>query len=88
MPYLILSGAMLVLALFIAFANLLRIDRTGARESGSFKALMAHRNLMLGVVCIFAYVGGEVSIGSCLINFPGEGRIAGLSAAYAAPCVG
>jgi FHS family L-fucose permease-like MFS transporter len=39
---------------------------------------------VLGAVAIFLYVGAEVSIGSFLINFLGEGNIAGLSHADAA----
>jgi FHS family L-fucose permease-like MFS transporter len=41
-------------------------------------------HLVLGVIAIFLYVGGEVSIGSFLINFLGEPRVAGLGAADAA----
>ncbi len=86
-PYLALGAALVTLAVFFALAKLPKIahrEERGARASGS---LFAHRHLVLGAIGIFAYVGGEVSIGSFLINFMGEDRIAGLSAADAAPYV-
>ena len=46
--------------------------------------MLSHRHLLLGAIGIFLYVGGEVSIGSFLINFIGERNIAGLSHAEAA----
>jgi fucose permease len=39
---------------------------TRCHQRGS---VLAHRHLLLGVIGIFLYVGGEVSIGSFLINF-------------------
>jgi FHS family L-fucose permease-like MFS transporter len=86
-PYLALGAALVALALFFALAKLPKIahrEEPGARAAGS---LFAHRHLVLGAIGIFAYVGGEVSIGSFLINFMGEGKIAGLSAGAAAPYV-
>lgn len=38
-----------------------------------------YKHLVLGAIGIFVYVGGEVSIGSFLINFLGEPSIAGLA---------
>jgi MFS transporter, FHS family, L-fucose permease len=85
-PYLWLAAALLALALVFALVRLPRIAQPArARNEGS---LFAHRHLVLGAIGIFLYVGGEVSIGSFLINFLEEGRIAGLSAAEAAPYVG
>jgi len=46
-----------------------------------------YRHLVLGAVGIFVYVGGEVSIGSFLVNFLGEPHIAGLDHAAAAKYV-
>ena len=40
---------------------------------------MRYRNLLYGIVAIFFYVGGEVSIGSLLISFLKLENIAGLS---------
>jgi FHS family L-fucose permease-like MFS transporter len=42
-------------------------------------SLLSHPQLVMGAIGIFLYVGGEVSIGSFLINFLGEPHIAGLA---------
>ncbi|MFL6672290.1 MAG: sugar MFS transporter [Massilia sp.] len=88
-PYLALAAALAVLAVLFALARLPRIshaaDAAGEREvKGS---VWAHRHLVLGAIAIFLYVGGEVSIGSFLINFLGEGNVAGLDHAKAAQYV-
>lgn len=84
-PYLALAAALLVLAVLFKFARLPRITDDavpgGAATAGS---ALAHPNLVLGAVGIFVYVGGEVSIGSFLINFLGEPNIASLSHGEAA----
>lgn len=86
-PYLALGAALLALALFFALAKLPRIAQRAPDSAGAEGSVFAHKHLVLGAVGIFAYVGGEVSIGSFLINFMGEGRIAGLNPAEAAPYV-
>jgi FHS family L-fucose permease-like MFS transporter len=88
-PYLVLAGALLALAVLFAIARLPKIvdaEQPGGETAG-WSAVLKHRHLVLGAVAIFLYVGGEVSIGSFLINFLGEGHVAGLSAADAAPYV-
>jgi FHS family L-fucose permease-like MFS transporter len=88
-PYLALAGALLVLAILFALARLPKIaDAEQGETKGGFSAVLKHRHLALGAVAIFLYVGGEVSIGSFLINFIGEPQVAGLSAADAAHYVG
>jgi FHS family L-fucose permease-like MFS transporter len=88
-PYLALAGALLVLAILFAFARLPKIadGELPAGEVAGWSAVLKHRHLVLGAVAIFLYVGGEVSIGSFLINFIGDPKVAGLSAADAAPFV-
>ncbi|HEU4852878.1 MAG TPA: sugar MFS transporter [Telluria sp.] len=85
-PYLALAAALLVLAVLFAFARLPKITHAddGAATTEGAKGALAHRHLVLGAIGIFVYVGGEVSIGSFLINFFGEAHIAGLSHADAA----
>jgi len=46
-----------------------------------------HRHLVLGALAIFLYVGGEVSIGSFLVNYFSESTIGGLSTAEAGEMV-
>ncbi|MBC7656562.1 MAG: sugar MFS transporter [Frankiaceae bacterium] len=90
-PYLILGGLLALLAIFFALARLPRVthvDNTataGGADAG--RSVLSHRNLVLGAIAIFLYVGGEVSIGSFLINYMGEGNVAGLPAATAAKFV-
>jgi MFS transporter, FHS family, L-fucose permease len=90
-PYLILAGALLLLAVLFALAKLPRIshaeDPAAPLDGQASRSLLQHRNLVLGTLAIFLYVGAEVSIGSFLINFMGEGNIAGLPAATAAKYV-
>jgi MFS transporter, FHS family, L-fucose permease len=84
-PYLALAAALLSLAVLFAVVRLPKIrhadSAAGPAATGS---LFAHRHLVLGTIGIFLYVGGEVSIGSFLINFFGEPQIAGMSHATAA----
>ena len=87
-PYLALAAALLALAVLFALARLPKITHHDAVDSiassdGKASAL-SHTHLLLGALGIFLYVGGEVSIGSFLINFMGEPSIAGLSHAEAA----
>jgi FHS family L-fucose permease-like MFS transporter len=85
-PYLVLAGTLAVLAVLFAAARLPKIshavDPVGT-PAGKGSA-WAHRHLVLGTLAIFLYVGGEVSIGSFLINFLGERDVAGLNPAAAA----
>lgn len=87
-PYLALAAALLTLALLFAFARLPKISHVDDVNSDvSTESVFAHRHLVLGAIGIFLYVGGEVSIGSFLINFLGESNIASLSPAVAATYV-
>jgi len=57
------------------------VSRAGEKTMDS---IWKHRNLLLGAIGIFSYVGAEVSIGSFLVNYFGLPEIAGLSAKSAA----
>lgn len=88
-PYLALAAALLVLAILFALARLPKISHDeeaviSNTVASSHTSVFAHRHLVLGAIGIFLYVGGEVSIGSFLINFLGESQVANLSAADAA----
>ena len=69
-PYLIFTGLFLLLAVLIKFTNLPKFTDTSTIEKGI--GALKHRHLVLGMIAIFMYVGGEVSIGSVLINFMNE----------------
>jgi MFS transporter, FHS family, L-fucose permease len=85
MPYTVISVALVLLAIVIGTFKLPKIetatDGTGEKSNDS---IWKHRNLLLGAVGIFSYVGAEVSIGSFLVNYFGLPEIAGLSAKTAA----
>jgi FHS family L-fucose permease-like MFS transporter len=87
-PYLALAGALLLLAVLFAFARLPKIehadDAAVQLDSAARTSVLAHPHLLMGAIGIFLYVGGEVSIGSFLINFIGEPHIAALAPADAA----
>jgi fucose permease len=75
-PYIGLAIALIVLSLFILFSPLPRItshhdgEHLDALHKG--KGALAYSHLVLGVICIFAYVGGEVAVGSNLVTYLGE----------------
>jgi FHS family L-fucose permease-like MFS transporter len=83
-PYVVL--ALLLGAIAFAFSRF-QLPSVGADASVDTAAnsdaisgsLWQQRHLVLGAVGIFLYVGGEVSIGSFLVNYLGDTNIAGLS---------
>jgi FHS family L-fucose permease-like MFS transporter len=84
-PYLALAGALLALAVLFALVRLPKISHADDDVATSVEtSVLAHRHLLLGAIGIFLYVGGEVSIGSFLINFFGDANIASLPAGAAA----
>ncbi len=89
MPYLGLAGALFVIAVFFALVSLPVIEAAipkshdGERADEQYASAWKYRHLVLGAVAIFVYVGGEVAIGSFLVNYLGQSYIAGLSAAEA-----
>ncbi|MES2016038.1 MAG: sugar MFS transporter [Pseudomonadota bacterium] len=87
-PYLALAAALLVLAVLFGFARLPKVSHAddGAQkiDAGARQSALSHPHLLMGAIGIFLYVGGEVSIGSFLINFLGEPGIAALTPASAA----
>ena len=83
-PYLGLAAALLVLAVLIAIARLPGIkaeDPSAATDlavTPSHDSVWQYRHLVLGALCIFLYVGAEVSIGSFLVSFMNRPEVAGL----------
>jgi FHS family L-fucose permease-like MFS transporter len=93
-PYLALAVALAVLAIAFAAARLPRIvhtaddaDPVNDQGVGKRRGALKHGHLLWGTLAIFLYVGGEVSIGSFLINFLGEGSVAGMAPDIAAKYV-
>ena len=70
LPYLIFAGVFFLLAILFYFIKLPHIV-SGERTPKGAGALR-YRHLVLGMFAIFFYVGGEVSIGSVIINYSHE----------------
>ena len=76
-PYLAFCIIFVILALVFFSINLPHVGE-GKVERGI--GAMRYPHVMLGVLAMFMYVGGEVAIGSSIINFLGQPGVAGLSA--------
>jgi FHS family L-fucose permease-like MFS transporter len=74
-PYVAFCVVFLLLAAIFFVINLPHI---GAGEIQRGAGALRHPRVVLGVLAIFMYVGGEVSIGSSIINFLGQRSVAGL----------
>jgi FHS family L-fucose permease-like MFS transporter len=77
---------LLALGIVFALAKLPHVEDSPGMtppDDGTKRSILSYRNLVLGAIAIFLYVGGEVSIGSFLVSYMGEGSIAGLPAAVA-----
>jgi FHS family L-fucose permease-like MFS transporter len=84
LPYAVITIALILLAVLIGTFKLPKVEtaeRSGEKINDS---VWKHRNLVLGAIGIFTYVGAEVSIGSFLVNYFGLPEIAGLTAKAAA----
>jgi FHS family L-fucose permease-like MFS transporter len=68
MPYLVIGLALFALAAAIAMFKLPPVP-AAERHGAVSDSVWRHRNLALGTVAIFTYVGAEVAIGSYLINY-------------------
>jgi FHS family L-fucose permease-like MFS transporter len=74
-PYLAFCIIFLILAAIFFFVRLPHVGE-GKIEPGA--GALKHPHVVLGVIAIFMYVGGEVSVGSAIINFLGQKNVAGL----------
>ncbi len=83
-PYLAFCLIFLLLAAAFFFIHLPHVGE-GRVEPGA--GALKHPHVVLGVIAIFMYVGGEVSVGSAIINFLGQKTVAGLSAVDASKYV-
>jgi FHS family L-fucose permease-like MFS transporter len=92
-PYLGLTGALVLLAVAIAAFKLPKIEggavegATTTTDDHAHKSAWSYRHLVLGAVAIFVYVGGEVAIGSFLVNYFKEPSIAGMTESEGAKLV-
>ena len=83
LPYLVLAGTLFVLAVVIALFRFPRMELTQDFRPGALTdatdSIWDHPHLYLGAIAIFIYVGAEVSIGSFLVKYLADPKIAGLT---------
>jgi MFS transporter, FHS family, L-fucose permease len=96
-PYLVLASLLFLIAVIVGWSPLpakrdlherdaVRSDAGCAShlaQGRSRRSVWSHRQLILGAVAIFVYVGAEVGIGSLLVSLMGQKQIASLPAALA-----
>ena len=86
-PYLFIAALLFFIAIIFALIklpNIKVIDQkpdqfVASSIDNQHHSAWGYNHLVLGAIAIFLYVGGEVCIGSFLINFMGEPAIAGLA---------
>lgn len=76
MPYLAFC---IVFALLAAIFFFIRLPDIGEGKIEPGFAALRFPHVDLGMLAIFMYVGGEVAVGSSIINFLGQPKVAGLS---------
>jgi len=76
LPYLMFSIVFVVLAVIFFFIHLPHVGE-GKIERGA--GALKYPHVVLGIIAIFMYVGGEVAVGSAIINFLGQENVAGLT---------
>ncbi|MEM9856832.1 MAG: sugar MFS transporter [Bacteroidota bacterium] len=81
-PYLIFGALFILLAGVVSRAALPAFSNEEQLEKGL--GVLKYPHLVFGILAIFTYVGGEVTIGSFIINFIGLDEIAGMEEARAA----
>ena len=86
-PYLFIAALLFFIAIIFALIKLPNIKVIDQKPEHSVASSIdnqhhsawGYNHLVLGAIAIFLYVGGEVCIGSFLINFMGEPDVAGLA---------
>lgn len=70
LPYLVMAGLLVVLAIWIALSSLPEIKPSGANSEAAVghgkSSLFSFPHLWLGVLCLFLYVGVEVMAGDAI----------------------
>jgi MFS transporter, FHS family, L-fucose permease len=82
LPYVLIAIALIVLGIVISRFKLPQIPEAEgghATETGAHDSIWRHRNLVMGAIAIFTYVGAEVAIGSFLVNYLHEPYIGNLT---------
>ena len=75
-PYLCFAGVFVLMAVLFKFARLPNFTNHDPIRGGV--GALKHPHTVLGMLAIFMYVGGEVTVGSAVINFLGQAKLGGL----------
>ena len=87
--YLVLAVALAVVAGVVwLFRNALKGEQHDAGSLFGGFTLLNRPRFSFGALCIFLYVGGEVAIGSLIVNYLTQPGVMGLTTAVAGPMVG
>lgn len=66
-PFLGIAVFITIIAVVFLFVNL---PKVGAKEtSNDYSKVLKNRNLVLGAIALFCYVGAEVALGSYMVNY-------------------
>lgn len=70
-PYLVIMGVLILLAIFIYFAHLPEIEAEGGdtSQSNTKTNILQFPHLIVGVITLFAYVGVEVIAGDSIVSY-------------------
>jgi MFS transporter, FHS family, L-fucose permease len=79
MPYLVIVGALIILAVLIYFSSLPEVDtdqedETVAAANTNKKSILQFPHLLLGAFALFLYVGVEVMAGDTIISYAAYGQ--------------
>jgi FHS family L-fucose permease-like MFS transporter len=82
-PYVVIALVLGIIAVLIAFSKLPSISDATMEEYHDTKhfgkkSAWQYKHLIRGAIAIFLYVGGEVTIGSFMVNYLMESNIGGL----------
>ncbi|SHJ10199.1 MFS transporter, FHS family, L-fucose permease [Mesonia phycicola] len=67
-PFIVIAGILIAIALVFVFVNLPKVIGEG-EQKGSYATAFKNKNLILGAIGLFCYVGAEVAIGSYMVNY-------------------
>lgn len=76
LPYLGFAAVFAILALLFKFAHLPNF--TNPEQIGRDAGALKYPHTFLGMIAIFMYVGGEVAVGSAVVNLLGTERLGGI----------
>ena len=85
LPYLLIALAAITIACSFKFIELPKLSYENDEQniSASSSSIWQQKNLLLGAMAIFLYVGAEVSIGGFLVNYFEHPEIGGLTTSQA-----